>query len=304
LIIILTEKHDTSSNQVIEWLNYYKKKWFRINLEDKVKFEFINSEPFILCNELKISINSIKSIWYRRNSLNFHYENIYFDNQDTINLIKEEFHWYSQYIIYLLTKKKSIGNNYSIYINKLLALCKAKENGLNIPEFIITETRKNIKSNKTYITKTIAGNSIINYDELNYGNSYTKIIKKNKLPKTFTTSFFQEYVDKKYELRIFFLNNNSFSMAIFSQLDNQTKIDFRNYNKENPNRYVPYNLPKSIEKKLINTMKSLNLNSGSIDMIVSKENKFYFLEVNPIGQFGMTSVPCNYNLEKLIAEYL
>ena len=29
-----------------------------------------------------------------------------------------------------------------------------------------------------------------------------------------------------------------------------------------------------------------------------------FLEVNPVGQFGMVSLPCNYQLEKRIAQYL
>jgi hypothetical protein len=30
----------------------------------------------------------------------------------------------------------------------------------------------------------------------------------------------------------------------------------------------------------------------------------YFLEVNPAGQFGMVSTPCNYYLEEKIAEVL
>jgi hypothetical protein len=29
-----------------------------------------------------------------------------------------------------------------------------------------------------------------------------------------------------------------------------------------------------------------------------------FLEVNPVGQFGMVSAPCNYHLEKKVAELL
>lgn len=51
-------------------------------------------------------------------------------------------------------------------------------------------------------------------------------------------------------------------------------------------------------------MNSLDLDSGSIDMIVDSSLTYYFLEVNPIGQFEMVSMPCNYNLEKLIAEEL
>jgi glutathione synthase/RimK-type ligase-like ATP-grasp enzyme len=51
-------------------------------------------------------------------------------------------------------------------------------------------------------------------------------------------------------------------------------------------------------------MIKLGLDSGSIDMIVSTEGKYIFLEVNPVGQFGMVSYPCNYYIERDIADYL
>lgn len=93
-------------------------------------------------------------------------------------------------------------------------------------------------------------------------------------------------------------------MAIFSQNDDKTKIDYRNYNKEKPNRTIPYLLPENISSRLSRMMCKLDLNSGSIDMIVTPRDEFIFLEVNPVGQFGMVSKPCNYNLEYEIATYL
>lgn len=93
-------------------------------------------------------------------------------------------------------------------------------------------------------------------------------------------------------------------MAIFSQNDNKTSVDFRNYNLKKPNRVVPYKLPSYIENKLLKFAKSADLDTGSFDLIVTKKEKEYvFLEVNPYGQFGWLSKNCNYYLEKLIAEY-
>jgi hypothetical protein len=46
------------------------------------------------------------------------------------------------------------------------------------------------------------------------------------------------------------------------------------------------------------------MNCGSLDLIYSIDNEFVFLEVNPVGQFGMVSKPCNYNLEKILAKEL
>jgi D-alanine-D-alanine ligase-like ATP-grasp enzyme len=51
-------------------------------------------------------------------------------------------------------------------------------------------------------------------------------------------------------------------------------------------------------------MKDLSLKTGSVDFILDQNDKYYFLEVNPIGQFGMVSYPCNYNLEKKVAYFL
>ena len=90
----------------------------------------------------------------------------------------------------------------------------------------------------------------------------------------FPPSFCQAYIEKKIELRIFFLGNQFFSAAIFSQSNPKTKIDFRNYDDENPNRIIPFNLPKDVSKKLLKMINSLKLTSGSIDMIYTKKNQF------------------------------
>jgi glutathione synthase/RimK-type ligase-like ATP-grasp enzyme len=93
-------------------------------------------------------------------------------------------------------------------------------------------------------------------------------------------------------------------MAIFSQKNKKTKIDFRNYDDELPNRNVPYQLPKSVEGKLIQMLDFLDYTTGSIDLIKTKSGDYVFLEINPVGQFGMVSYPCNYYLEEKIAIHL
>lgn len=115
-------------------------------------------------------------------------------------------------------------------------------------------------------------------------------------------SLLQQNIDKKYELRIFYLNEKCYSMAIFSQNDEQTKVDFRNYNWDKPNRNVPYTLPNKIKNKLIIFMNSMGLKTGSIDLIVTPKDDYIFLEVNPVGQYGMVSIPCSYNLDYEIAK--
>ena len=56
--------------------------------------------------------------------------------------------------------------------------------------------------------------------------------------------------------------------------------------------------------KLNKLYKKLDLNTGSTDFMVDKDGNYVFLEINPVGQFQMTSAPCNFNIEQKIANYL
>lgn len=51
-------------------------------------------------------------------------------------------------------------------------------------------------------------------------------------------------------------------------------------------------------------MNTLNLNTGSIDVLKGIDGKYYFLEVNPVGQYLSPSISCGYCVEKNIAEWL
>ncbi len=114
--------------------------------------------------------------------------------------------------------------------------------------------------------------------------------------------FFQEYVEKKYELRIVVFKDKIYSMCIFSQISDQAKFDFRE--DYNGIRMVPYIL-KQDEICLVKSFMSLiKQDSGSIDLIRNTTGDLVFLEINPTGQFDFVSKNCNYNIEQEIANIL
>jgi len=156
------------------------------------------------------------------------------------------------------------------------------------------------------ITKSVSdGLYLFENTESNTGFfSYTEQLNLDTVaqsPEQFSPSFFQECIDKKFEVRVFFLEDKCYAMAIFSQADEQTKIDFRKYNEQKPNRFVPFILPDEVDEKIKKLFRTLNLNTGSADLIIDKQDNYFFLEINPVGQFGMVSQPCNYFLEKKVA---
>lgn len=195
-------------------------------------------------------------------------------------------------------------------LNKINALQKACDAGIRIPTTLITNKRTELErfknKHRKIICKCFRQGGVIQLDGSTYG-MHTEILSDDIISSTddvLFPAFVQEYIPKKYELRIFFIESNFFPMAIFSQNDPQTSVDFRKYNYLKPNRNTPYILPHEIQEKLKTLMLSLKLNTGSIDMIRATDGSYVFLEVNPGGQFGMVSEPCNYYLEKRVAEYL
>ena len=224
---------------------------------------------------------------------------------------RSEFKSYSQYFFELIKNIPTLG--FAFYSAK--DPCKAQQikmaqdAGLKTPDSILTNSKEHLKSFASRYGKIICKNigeiSALYYHKLFM--TYTSVITPEfieQLPDHFYLSLFQEAIDKEFEIRVFYLNGSLYSMAIFSGQDPQTRIDFRMYNAEKPNRTVPFQLPADIEAKIIEFMKRVNLTTGSLDLIYSQQGEYYFLEVNPVGQFGMVSFPCNYNLEKKVAEHL
>lgn len=302
MILIITNEADHSTNLVLDWLHAFSLKYLRVNQEDELATSFENNDIVFYGCEFSFSLSEIKCVWYRRGFLNVKYK--YMNDKKLDLFLKEEISKIKEYIYYKLSNLPSINDYRNSDANKLIVNDIALKIGLNVPFENLISDKKNLdrlRKKHLLATKSIAGSTMFFFDDF-YFVGYTSLINsKSKVSKRFFPSLVQKYIDKKYELRIFYMNGICWTMAIFSQLDEQTKVDFRNYNNNCPNRSVPFNMPSKIRKKLIGLMEKLNLNCGSIDMIVTRTNEYFFLEVNPVGQFGMVSNPCNYNLHKEIA---
>ncbi len=326
MILILSEKFDPSTNDIIDWLRFFNVPFLRINYNDSYAISYKacitseeSSESIIIDNQ-EYQLEDFSAFWYRRGGLPGYREiNDFTISEDTISdaelkkNIKEEDYALRHFFYAVLEKNvRRIGASKTDTLNKLKTLHLAKKSGLKVPKTIITGDKNELEKfrescNHGIITKAIH-EGVLFYDKSDRGYmSYVEEIDDrvfSQIPATFHASKFQEKLDKWIELRVFFLIDKFYSMAIFSQLDDQTSVDFRVYNEEKPNRNVPFNLPEKIEHSLLTLMKELNLETASIDIILTKKMEYIFLEANPVGQFGMTSTPCNYKLEKKIAEYL
>lgn len=308
MIIIQTSANDASTQSVIQWLSFFGEDFLRLDDNTFVEIKRLDrNHVILLLNGEEVDFNKIKSFWYRRGHFFLRKEN----EKNSLNIfLKKENEEAFELLQLKLLDKKHIGNYKYDNVNKLIVSELAEKCGLDVPDYMITNNKSDLLEFRgkyqKIITKHIQGLPFFKIENYMMG-ALTKIVETEDIinfEENFSHSLFQEYIDKEIEIRSFFINDNFYSSAIFSQNDGQTTVDFRDYNRTKPNRVTPFKLPKEIEEKLKSLNKKLNINSGSYDLILSKDSKYYFLEVNPIGQFAQVSGPCNYYLERKIAEEL
>ncbi len=260
---------ETSSEIVMDWVHYLGYECYRMNgemFEQLDKSISINSN-----NEIEFFIDGViqereyYSIWFRRWSDYQSMENISElceQNKVGQSLSRILLGCFAQnstsiedFVLDNFKAKKFLTTKSQKNVNKITVLIEAKKCGLNVPSFLLTtrkdELLKYIKVEKKVVVKELEGQFTFQKNNKRY-LCYVDYLDSEKLkaiPEIFMLSFFQRYIEKIYEIRAFILNGKIYSMAIFSQADPMTKIDFRRYNNLKPNKKVPYKLPDSVEKK-------------------------------------------------------
>lgn len=315
MLLILSSEYDKSTNDIIDW---FYKDFVRINKENYTlnlnlsltSIGLIDSQ--ICLKGTNLNFDKISSFWYRRDDFFLGLDALKLHN---IELIKQNFdeEWESlkMFLHFYFENKNSIGSyGKEKYHNKLQSLFVAQSVGIRIPSMLITSEKnilqKFIEKQGDSITKAISNMFTIEKNGF-FQTIGTQLVTQkmiDTLDETFFPTLIQKKIEKIFELRIFYLKGQFYPMAIFSQTDEQTQLDYRNYNRTKPNRNIPFVLPNDIEIKLQVLMNKLDLNTGSIDMMVTREGEYVFLEVNPTGQFGWVSENCNYYLEEKIAHCL
>jgi ATP-grasp ribosomal peptide maturase len=97
------------------------------------------------------------------------------------------------------------------------------------------------------------------------------------------THLFQEQVPKSYELRITYVDGRLFTARIDAGSDagrTDWRADYGNLT------YSVADLPEPVAAAIGRLMHELGLRFGALDLVVTPDNWYVFLEVNPNGQWG------------------
>ena len=113
----------------------------------------------------------------------------------------------------------------------------------------------------------------------------------------------QEYVEKDYEVRYTVVGSEHHVCRIDSQKSAVARDDWRRYDIANT-PHVSMEPPPEIRRGVAEFMTRLEIHFGAIDFIVTPSGEWYFLEVNPMGQWLWIEDLTGLRISQSIATWL
>ena len=314
MLYIFSNELDVSTQNLTLWLRRLEKEFYVIYTEKKLTELCLklSSEKHILSlkvedDHLEIDLEKDR-FFYRRGKFTLNVTLDHFQQDWIGNFLRNEKATIQQFLDIVFLKYSKIETKQEL--NKLNVLKLASDTGLQIPNTLVATSKKELlkfyeENSKRIIIKPLYEGLNIRY-KTGFLKTYTSklsIDDINQLPEQFFPVLTQMEINKYLEVRSFYLKEDIYSMAIFSQQNKMTSTDFRNYDQKRPLKTSIFQLPSDIEEKIRVIFQKLDIDTGSVDLCFSKDKQFYFLEINPVGQYGMLDL-CNYHLDKKIAEII
>lgn len=194
--------------------------------------------------------------------------------------------------------------------NKLRQLRVASEVGFVIPQTLITnkaeaarEFFQQVKGKMVSKLLTALSRSM----EQTSFFLYTSVVKEEDLHDAESLRYcpmvFQEEIPKQLELRVVYVNGNVFVGALDASVYAGEKVDWRSPGVD-VGKWQNHQLPEEIVGCLKAFMDKFGLLFGAFDFIVTPSGEYVFLEINPIGEWGMLEKDLDLPISGAIADAL
>jgi glutathione synthase/RimK-type ligase-like ATP-grasp enzyme len=303
-VLIVTNRTDLHADIVAGKIVAHGGSTFRLNLDDfprdySLALDFTGDgwvgEIVHVPTDDRLQLSTIGSVWMRKPA------DYAFPSED-LALQEKQFACaeMDQFLIGLLHCLDCYWMSHPIAIRranwKSEQLLRAARMGFRVPSSLIANRREAVDA-----FRAARGNDIVFKALSSPSLAAEKVAPEDRiahgLPTTHITNghgelldavrefpcFFQEYIPKRHEVRVTVIGNQVFAARIHSQDDPHTAVDFRDFSAEI--KYEAERLPQDIEARCREFVQSYRLNYGAIDLIVTPDDEYVFLENNPAGQF-------------------
>lgn len=308
-VLIISNKHDYSTDNVTYSLRKYNSSYLRLNRDQfeemKLNLDPLTPKLYGETSEYKFIIDEtkLKSIYFRAPT--FLRDNYQPELRPVEQLARSQWAAFVRAISVFENVKwfNKPKNTYQAEI-KPFQLKKAAEIGFEIPETIITND-SDINSKKfdynNIILKSL--DTVLLKLDNKEGFVYTNTVSRDDINNADLSKapvILQQPLIPKVDIRVTVIEDKVFAVSIKkdgSGIDKDWRIEKYNV------QYESIKLSSDLERKCVKLLKKLGLNFGAIDLAYYN-NKFYFIEINPTGEWSWLLSHVDYPIDKTIAEVL
>ena len=303
MILIITHKTDYTADFVVNKLNQRGIPYRRLNCEDLLSSKF-NVKFGADFGYSILDVDNYKSVWFRRTKLP---EIEGLSHEETAYVLGEIDGFFKN--LFSVLPAKWLSPPAAVYEaeNKLLQLKTAQRLGFNIPKTLVTNSKRELKefyqaNDRSIIVKPISQTRVSHRE--NSAFIFTSQVSQNLMERIeefdLTPCIFQRNIPKEYEVRTTVVGEKVFAAAVYSQADDETKVDWRRKRLE----FTETSLPPEIQDLCARLLKELNLGFGAIDLIKTPGGEYVFLEINPNGQWVWIENQTGQKISDAIIEFL
>jgi glutathione synthase/RimK-type ligase-like ATP-grasp enzyme len=294
MILVITKTNDNTADYVLQKMRNRGVSYVRLDSDKfamaSVSLYFETTLPSIIVmpSNQRIQLEDISAIWLRRLVQPEVSNN--FSNKEARIFAEQEENFMLRWLVDSFSC--SIIDREADIIkarNKFTQLQLAKDIGLQIPPTLVTNdpfaARQFVDEYKHVAIKSIAGygRRLENGFEAIYTHIVTPEIFKKFDSIRFAPVCLQQYINKKFELRITVVGEKIFACRLNSQQSSKTKIDWRKGNVFI--EHSKYSIEPDVETKILKMMRYFHIHFAAFDFIMTPNDELVFLEMNPGGQF-------------------
>lgn len=304
--LVVSSSVDFSTDLICIELHERKKKYLRLNRDSfrdyELSYSLQNQEMSIRANDdmYIIKKDNLRGVLFRAPVFLRSHKNYNVNEQ----LYRSQWSSFIRNLI-VFDRAKWINNPVKTYQseNKLFQLQCAKNAGLLTPKtFVGNVLPQNIIPTNDYIIKSL--DTALFYDGSQEYFTYTSVVNGNELLDSNIKEapvILQEFFEDKLDIRVTVIGNRLFPVSITKNGKN-IYGDWRK-NPKDVLQYKPIMLPDDISDKITKLMRELGLIFGGVDLVYTNK-KYYFIEVNPTGEWGWLTHYSDIPFEKVIVNEL
>jgi MvdD-like protein with pre-ATP grasp domain/ribosomal protein S6-L-glutamate ligase RimK-like protein len=193
--------------------------------------------------------------------------------------------------------------------HKPYQLALAEQAGLRIPKTVITnqpsEVDRAFKTFGSLVVKPVRSGHVVHAGEERA--IFTSRVLEEHLSAVddakWCPAIYQELIPKRFDIRVTIVGNTVFTAAIDSQSDPDARVDWRQTsNPQLPHRRM--SLPDDLQRRLLGLMRQMDLQFAGIDLVLTPEGEYVFLEVNPSGQWLWLDDMLGFGISDAVTQWL